>query len=121
LAGGAVDDERKRNCRCFPYVVSMRVHLKWLKVGAISQRKSEGLGTISLAAVGGRAGRIRAVAEARLREAGFDARIVGQESPVGPEIVFFDAAEESLYDLLRHLSDREGTCLLAVAADPSGF
>src|SRR2546421_2786088 len=84
----------------------------------MSQQKSEGLGTIWLAAVGGRAERVRALAQERLREVGFDARTLDQEPPPGPEIVFFDSAEQSLCDLLRELSRSDGTCLLAVAADP---
>ena len=79
------------------------------------------VGTISLAAIGIKAERLRANAAESLRKHGLEAQPAGGRSAPKAHVVLFDVAGPPVFELLRELGGQGGAYLLAVASDRAGL
>jgi len=79
------------------------------------------VGTISLAAVGIKAERLRATAAESLRKHGLEAQPTGDRSAPKAHVVLFDVAGPAVFEMVRELGGDRGAYLLAVASDRAGL
>jgi transcriptional regulator with GAF, ATPase, and Fis domain len=79
------------------------------------------VGTISLAAVGVKAERLRATVAESLRKHGLEPQPAGGRSAPMAHLVLFDVAGPPVFELLRELGRQGGAYLLAVASDRAGL
>ena len=79
------------------------------------------IGTVSLAAVGTKAQRLRATAAESLRKHGLEPRPADGGSRPKAHVVLFDVAGPPVFELLRELGGERAAYLLAVASDRAGL